>query len=598
MGNYLIMDNVNSNTITGLLIQNLPPISKPRQRVDIEEIDGRDGDIITPLGYGAYDKEFQIGLTYNYDINEIIKFFNSEGTVIFSNEPTKYYNYKIIEQIDFERLIRFKTATVKMHVQPFKYSTTEQPIGHTYTSQTTEGKSITLNDTVPNIFNEFSIRGNTEQDGTQTPDNPVELKNAGDSGTITEKICNKNLFDKNNPTIINAFVDGTTGLLKAPTNNQKSIVVRLMPDTIFTISGVERPSSNYGLYNDNTLEIGTSIATQKGNITNGKITITTGANTKWLVFLLGGGAETYGYNNIQVEVGSIETEYTTYDGQSFTIPCQQPMRSIGDVKDEFVKVDGVWYERHHIKSIIIDGYHTGWSRQSNFNCFSCASSILQGIKLPANGDALPEIKCSHFVPESYNKVYTNINPTDNSIGLEKNGTNNPRIHMSSITSAQDFITWLQNNDVEIAYVLNNPVDLACTQAQIDALENNKYSYDGQTNIGSDDETPASVRVTFNDNSVVNVTNNGNIYSKPTFTIEGSGDIGVYLNNSQVFEINLGDEGLITIDIERMEAYKGTVLKNRLVKGNYENFLLQVGTNAISFTGAIETFEISKYSRWI
>lgn len=128
MGNFLIMNNVNSNTITGLLIQNLPPITKPRQRVNIEEIDGRDGDIITSLGYGAYDKEFQIGLSYNYDINEIIKFFDSEGTVTFSNEPDKYYNYKIIEQIDYEKLIRFKTANVKMHVQPFKYSINEEPI--------------------------------------------------------------------------------------------------------------------------------------------------------------------------------------------------------------------------------------------------------------------------------------------------------------------------------------------------------------------------------------------------------------------------------------------------------------------------------------
>lgn len=128
MGNFLIMNNVNSNTITGLLIQNLPPITKPRQRVNIEEIDGRDGDIITSLGYGSYDKEFQIGLSHNYDINEIIKFFDSEGTVTFSNEPDKYYNYKIIEQIDYEKLIRFKTANVKMHVQPFKYSINEEPI--------------------------------------------------------------------------------------------------------------------------------------------------------------------------------------------------------------------------------------------------------------------------------------------------------------------------------------------------------------------------------------------------------------------------------------------------------------------------------------
>ena len=122
MRNYIILNGVSSQTISGLLIQNLPPISKPKQRVEVEEIDGRDGDIITYLGYGAYDKEFKIGLYGSYDVDEIISYFNSEGTVIFSNEEDKYYNYQIIEQIDFDKLLRYKEATVKMHVQPFKYS--------------------------------------------------------------------------------------------------------------------------------------------------------------------------------------------------------------------------------------------------------------------------------------------------------------------------------------------------------------------------------------------------------------------------------------------------------------------------------------------
>ena len=122
MRDYIILNRTSSQTIAGLLIQNLPPISKPKQRVEIEEIDGRDGDIITYLGYGAYDKEFEIGLYGSFDIDEIISYFNSEGTVIFSNEPDKYYNYQIIEQIDFDKLIRYRTATVKMHMQPFKYS--------------------------------------------------------------------------------------------------------------------------------------------------------------------------------------------------------------------------------------------------------------------------------------------------------------------------------------------------------------------------------------------------------------------------------------------------------------------------------------------
>lgn len=124
---YIILNNIDSRTISGLLISSLAPISKPQVRTQIETIDGRSGDIVTPLGYSAYDKVIKIGLTYNYNIDEIIEYFNSSGVVVFSNEPDKYYTYSIYEQIDFEKLIRFKTAEVTLHVQPFKFSTTEQP---------------------------------------------------------------------------------------------------------------------------------------------------------------------------------------------------------------------------------------------------------------------------------------------------------------------------------------------------------------------------------------------------------------------------------------------------------------------------------------
>lgn len=124
--NYLQLNGRDSREITGLLIESLPVQSKPLMRTEIEEIDGRDGDIVRKLGYSAYDKEVRIGLYGNFDIDEIISFFDSEGTVVFSNEITKYYRYQVIEQIDFERLLRFREATVTMHCQPFKYSTIEE----------------------------------------------------------------------------------------------------------------------------------------------------------------------------------------------------------------------------------------------------------------------------------------------------------------------------------------------------------------------------------------------------------------------------------------------------------------------------------------
>lgn len=136
MRNYIELNGVNSQTIQGLLIQELPPITKPKMRANIEEIDGRNGDIITELGYSAYDKVVVIGLYGDFDINQIAEYFNSSGIVTFSNEDDKYYKYQILDQIDFNRLIRFRTANVKMHVQPFKYSLTDNSKIFTITDET------------------------------------------------------------------------------------------------------------------------------------------------------------------------------------------------------------------------------------------------------------------------------------------------------------------------------------------------------------------------------------------------------------------------------------------------------------------------------
>ena len=121
MINYIELNGEKSTSVKGLIIQSLPPITKPKMRTSNATIDGRDGDIVTKLGYSAYDKQLSIGLHGDFDIDDAISFFDSEGEVVFGNEPDKYYRYSILEQIDFDRLVRFRTANVKMHVQPFKH---------------------------------------------------------------------------------------------------------------------------------------------------------------------------------------------------------------------------------------------------------------------------------------------------------------------------------------------------------------------------------------------------------------------------------------------------------------------------------------------
>lgn len=132
---------ISSDTIPGLIICELPPITKPKMRTTITKIDGRDGDIVEELGYESYTKSIQIGLARNFDINQIIKYFTGSGELIMSNESDKIYNCQIIDKIDYEKLLRFKTATIKFYTQPYKYKKNENQVTVNITSQT----SVTVN---------------------------------------------------------------------------------------------------------------------------------------------------------------------------------------------------------------------------------------------------------------------------------------------------------------------------------------------------------------------------------------------------------------------------------------------------------------------
>lgn len=144
MKNYIIWNEQDSRDLQGLLISELPPIARPAMRTQVTEIEGKDGDFIDDIGYAAYDKSLKIGLYGDYDIDTISKYFSGEGKLTFSNEPDKYYFAKIIEEIDFERLLKFRTANVKFHTQPFKYLVDEAPAEVDITPEISEVKATNL----------------------------------------------------------------------------------------------------------------------------------------------------------------------------------------------------------------------------------------------------------------------------------------------------------------------------------------------------------------------------------------------------------------------------------------------------------------------
>ena len=308
MHDYVILNEINSKNITGLMINILPPITKPPIRNEVEEIDGRDGDIVTKLGYGAYDKEVEIGLYGNYDIDEVIAFFNGEGNVVFSNEPDKYYKYQILEQIDYEKLLKFKTAVVIFHVQPFKFELDEEEIVNETPIITGNGSDITLEDTVDNNIISIALSGNTHQ----------------------KSLSGKNLFPtRENFTgagiTITNNEDGTYNISGTASSNIEFTTFLSLDDSKINDSNNFTLSSNKVLngvtsriegYNDNTWVrniLGTSISSSTPTVT-AIPNLTNVTRIRFGIFIASGTTVNMTNVGFQLEQNSVATDFEEYCG--------------------------------------------------------------------------------------------------------------------------------------------------------------------------------------------------------------------------------------------------------------------------------------------
>lgn len=356
MINYIELNGEKSTSVKGLIIQSLPPISKPKMRTSIETIDGRDGDIVTRLGYAAYDKEVSIGLHGDFDIDDAIAFFDSEGEVVFGNEPDKYYRYQILDQIDFERLIRFRTAKVKMHVQPFKHDAVDRT------------------------------------------------------------------FD-----IVNQF-----------------------------------------------LHVEDSTASKFG------ITVTSSD-------------------------GSIRVAGNATSDVDMEVP---------------------------IESMSLSGSYTLTASASG-SAAGCALRLIDGSPSMSFGGSYMELKSDGD---------------------------------STMTAPAD------------------------SRAEYDALWLD-------IKAGTSVDFTLDVTMASNGFNEISLTNRGNVMSRPTVTVYGSGNVELAINSVTVLSFSI-DDGYITIDAEKMNAYHGDTLMNRRVTGDYADLALKVGENVISWSGDVTGIKIEDFSRWI
>lgn len=195
---------------------------------------------------------------------------------------------------------------------------------------------------------DLKVYGNSLQDGTPTPDAPVEVVSVGEKSV--------NLFDKDNVKYSNLIYLSTIGkFVTADNSNVRMYYIECTPNTTYTYS------KSLGIYNG--LYSSESIPDNGVEVTNvsNNGTITTGANDKYLAIypLSSSELDTISYGeiekDIQIQLGTTATPYEPYG--KYKIPVVQRginLFSMAKVNAESKTVSGLTFtplddERVYVK---------------------------------------------------------------------------------------------------------------------------------------------------------------------------------------------------------------------------------------------------------
>ena len=191
-----------------------------------------------------------------------------------------------------------------------------------------------------------------------------------------------------------------------------------------------------------------------------------------------------------IQNSKTNTEIVEHQSQTYTIPTQQPMRSIGDIRDCFVKVDGNWYERHYINRLILNGTESFEMISTNTTGKNRFQTKVSSNEIVNNQDVDTYMQgfCNRLIMGTPNTTYlcqTGITTLSSYLII---------YNEKATDTIDNFKAWLSSNNLTVDYLLKTPIDIECTEEQSEALENLPSTYKDFTIIQSQDETPAYLEV--------------------------------------------------------------------------------------------------------
>lgn len=425
-----------------------------------------------------FDKE-----NYNYiaaylNASNIIT--NSEGATIFyiKCEPNTTYTVSKTKLFTNDRFCLFDIANIpQINDSALSYVGTRsgEDISTSLTITTSNNANylcvfVQASPSRPNaIRDDLAKTIQIEEGSTATSYEPYGYK-------IPVNVRSRNLFDKDNANIINAFLYNNKCSIKEDYGD-RTLILLAKPNTTYTVSrSVTTPTFRVA-YTNNDLPTATSTRQNvnvEGQITDenaSSITITTGNLVKYLLVCYGHTRDTNineSLASIQIEEGSIATNYQPYYNETTNIYLDEPLRKTkdGTYVDyiDFINQKVV----RRIKETLLDDNITWLTGRfaNEKRIYTSSSNIDSNMRAVTSNSQVGYLLSNQYKAEKLE----NILDLSVRYGIGISSTSYFSILNQDYASATDLLQALHDNPIVLDYVLRTPTEEDIELPNINLIE--------------------------------------------------------------------------------------------------------------------------------
>ena len=400
-----------------------------------------------------------------------------------TSESTYYYNYYVCLYDENKTFVERQTMT-SLGSKAFSFIPSQS--GYIRFSYIHNISDLQLEQgSTPTAYEPY-----TGGQASPNPSYPQEIHSTGDSGSVNEKVQNKNLFNLKEYLTDRGvrYTENSDGSLTfaAETVLYSQPLQFSQENITVSLSGLITNNSS----NNARIHLLNSLNTNVGDIREGTNKLENVSACKIRLDWVSSGTVTM--KNIQLEQGITATDYVSHEEQDISFLLAQGQKLM---QGDYPADDGV----HHVRGeVVFDGSDDeGWTLQSSSSARTVFQSQINGISIYTNNQDIPNLCSSHFIPVPQATTWKNgdISRSVNS--------NSIFLIMQANISIEDFKSWLaeqytNGTPVKVQYELAEEVIDPYTEEQQAVWEQIKAlrTYKPVTHISSEDEVPATVDVTY------------------------------------------------------------------------------------------------------